>query len=69
LISNADGELTERRLNAARALKRKYYEQVDDERVAQNQTCSSMDKRANLQLRLQRQLKGLSVVAVQLLRE
>jgi uncharacterized membrane-anchored protein len=60
---------TERRLQemSARALRagELLRTQVDVERSAQNQALlTSMDKRADLQLRLQKTVEGLSVVAV-----
>jgi len=53
--------MADRALRAADLLRT----QVDVERSAQNQTLlESMDKRADLQLRLQKTVEGLSVVAI-----
>ena len=53
--------MSERAARAAELLRTR----VDVERSAQNQALlASMDKRADLQLRLQRTVEGLSVVAI-----
>lgn len=55
------GTMAERSMRAANLLRT----QVDVERSAQNQALlESMDRRADLQLRLQRTVEGLSVVAI-----
>jgi uncharacterized membrane-anchored protein len=63
-VKSAEAQLnsmTERAVRAANLLRT----QVDVERSAQNQKLlESMDRRADLQLRLQRTVEGLSVVAI-----
>ncbi len=55
------GEMSDRALRAGELLRTR----VDVERSAQNQNLlESMDRRADLQLRLQRTVEGLSVVAI-----
>ncbi len=55
------GEMSDRALRAGELLRTR----VDVERSAQNQSLlESMDRRADLQLRLQRTVEGLSVVAI-----